>query len=62
MLDGLLWVQVETRPLWSSEGYLQWVALERHRLTGAYRTTFVDDYWDKTHASQFAQRSEVTDS
>ena len=54
MLDGLLWTVVRSRPVWSNDGYLQWLLLERHRLTGATRTSLVDERWDATHASQFA--------
>ena len=61
MLDGLLWTRVEVRPLWSDDGFLQWVVLERHRITGGYRTTLVDDEWPATHASKFSRGSEVAD-
>ena len=60
MFDGLVWAQVEVRPLWSDAGYLQWVTLERHRVTGEYRTTFIDEEWPATHASQFSRASEVS--
>lgn len=53
MLDTLLWKTVEKRPLWDRDGYLNWVVLERHRLHGHYRTTLVNDKWEKTHVRRF---------
>jgi len=38
MLDGLLWAVVDTKPTLTSDGELQWLVLERHRITGATRT------------------------
>ena len=38
MLDGLFWKPVETKPVFTHDGSLQWLVLERHRITGAMRT------------------------
>jgi len=40
MLDGLLWKTVQTKTLWKQDGSLQWVMLEKHRLTGATRAVY----------------------
>ncbi|RLM83682.1 hypothetical protein D3D02_16910 [Halobellus sp. Atlit-38R] len=42
MLDGLLWKPIEIKPLFKKDGTLQWLLLERHRITGATRTAFAE--------------------
>jgi hypothetical protein len=38
MLDGLLWRVEHVKPTFTGDGELQWLVLERHRITGATRT------------------------
>lgn len=55
MLDRLFWTTVRVRPVWGSDGYLEWVIFERHRLTGTYRTSHVREQF--LHASEFGSFS-----
>jgi hypothetical protein len=61
MLDGLLWKPLHTKPTFTADGELQWLVLERHRLTGATRTT--RPYHPEVRAEDFARigRETATD-
>lgn len=53
MLEGMLWKTIDQKPLWDRDGYMNWLVIERHRLSGAYRTVRVDEKWEETHARKF---------
>jgi len=38
MFDGLFWKPIKTRPAFQNDGTLEWLVLERHRITGEFRT------------------------
>jgi len=60
MLDGLLWKVVDTKPTFTADGELQWLVLERHRITGATRTAC--PYHPEIRKDDFGQMSSTTDS
>jgi len=60
MLDGLLWAVVDTKPTFTADGELQWLVLERHRITGATRTT--RPYHPEIRKEDFARVGSTTDS
>lgn len=55
MIDGLLWKVVDTKPTFTNDGELQWLVLERHRITGATRT--MRPYHPEIRADDFARFS-----
>lgn len=60
MLDGLLWAVVDTKPTFTADGELQWLVLERHRITGATRTA--RPYHPEIRKEEFARTGSTTDS
>lgn len=60
MLDGLLWAVVDTKPTFTADGELQWLVLERHRITGATRTT--RPYHPEIRKEDFGRVGSTTDS
>ena len=60
MLDGLLWTPIKSKPIFTDDGSLQWLVLERHRLTGALRVA--DPEFAQIRAQDFRGRGEATNA
>lgn len=55
MIDGLLWKPIHKEALWPGDGSVQYVVLERHRITG--RTRLAHPLYENVYTPSDGDRS-----